>query len=194
MNYFAVLESIIWIAFLYLLYRLYKSWMLELYRDRLFKIREDLFIDIAEKDIKIFDTGIYRYTEFTINTNIRMLEETSISMMLINWLYLRKRYKILSDDVSRLEKELMGDVPKKVRNRLEKARSNTTDYTIQYLFLSSPFVSLLALFIVSIVVLLSSAKDVTKGKNHESRDKINEALGDAYRGSLASKQLATATT
>lgn len=193
MNYFAILESIIGIAFLYLLYRLYKSWLLELYRDRLFKIREDLFIDIAEKDIKIFDMEIYRYTEFTINTNIRMLEETSISMMLINWLYLRKKYKILSDSVSKMEKELMGNVPKKVRNRLEKARSNATDYTIQYLFLSSPFVSLFALFIVSIVVLLSSAKDMTKGKNHENRDKINEALGDAYRGSLASKQLATAT-
>ena len=39
----------------------------------------------------------------------------------------------------------------------------------------------------------SKPTEKSHGKDHENRDRINEALGDAYRGSLASKQLATAT-
>lgn len=84
-----------WVCLLIMLWVFYNPWqslILDITRDRLFKIRDRYFMLAATKDFVAFDSQEYMVLREYLNNNIRYLSKINLTSLLANKIFI-SRYK-----------------------------------------------------------------------------------------------------
>ena len=165
----------------FLYFVLYKKTVEEYYRDRLFAVRNDLFVMIADTSPDIFSHRSYKVTEGILNSTILMLEKFDFATVFIFAVHPARQFYPARSDKPR-KKALKGE-DKTVARWMLDAQEESVTLLVRYMFLHSPFAG--AVFMLTMSVLYTIREKRIPRRNDRKPAMMNRLFLDYAYNSIS---------
>ena len=148
-----VVISLLAIWFMYFV--VYKKMVEEFFRDKLFEIRNELFISVASKNPSLFTTAAYRQTERMLNNAIYLLGFIDFSIVLYFWMQDTEHLTARREGNSKTSRKMLRQIhDKNVRRNLENAERESMRLLVRSMFWRSPVAGLFAFILILLVTVV----------------------------------------
>lgn len=160
-----IVISLLAIWFMYFV--VYKKMVEEYFRDKLFEVRNELFLSIASKNPSLFTTAAYRQTERMLNNAIYLLgfmDFSTVLFILMQDMDLKTR----SAGNTRASRRMLKQIhDKHVRRSLEEAEQESMQLLVRSMFWRSPVAGIVA-FVLILLYMVVKGRHMGKAVSMKS--------------------------
>lgn len=145
----------------FILYFVLRQYQIYAFRERLFSLRDDMFLYAQEGNIE-FEHPAYRYLRRTINSMIRGAHRYDPFRIFIIWasIKLRNRDKFLISTQKEMDEAIESIGEAEVRITMSEFRSEMLKLAIKQLFFRARLLMVLYLILIVIIFVKAILKDI----------------------------------
>lgn len=165
MNYLAYSVFFFILGLLFYIRSLWKNAFLESYRQKLFKIRDQFFVDALENNLD-FNSEAYGFIRTLLNGHIRYAEHMSLWRMIEFSLFVRlvgsdNFFGKHNDDIISNLNIIKVNVTKSQGEIIESAFTTLEEESLTYIMITSPVLSIFLAIFFSFIAIVTRVSNIT---------------------------------